>query len=56
MSLVPPLSQVCERMRTGEVGELEMMMSSLGAGLDKRMAEVLVLESKMELTSIELEV
>jgi hypothetical protein len=43
-------------MCTGEVGELEMMKPSLGTWLDKRMAEVLVLATKMELTSIELEV
>ncbi len=42
-------------MRTGEVGELDMMPSP-GAGLDKRMADVLVLATKMELTTIELEV
>jgi hypothetical protein len=43
-------------MRTGEVGLLEMMTPSPGAGLDKRMAEIVVLATKMELTSIELEV
>jgi hypothetical protein len=45
-------------MRIGEVGELEIMLPSPRAwpGLDKRMAEVLVPASKMELTSIGLEV
>ncbi len=59
MNLVPPLSQVCEDHRaqhTGEGVELEMMMPSPGARLDKRMAEVMVLATKMELTSIEFEV
>jgi hypothetical protein len=49
-------AKIITRMRKGEVGTLEMMTPSSGAGLDKRMAEVLVLATKMELTSIELEV
>ncbi len=45
------------RMCTGEVGALEMMTPSPAAGLDsnKKIAEVLVLATKMELMSIELE-
>ena len=50
------LAKIITRIRKGEVGTLEMMTPSPGAGLDKRMAEVLVLATKMELTSIELEV
>ncbi len=41
-------------LRAGEFGAFEMMTPLLGAGLDKRMAEVLVLATEMELTSIEL--
>jgi hypothetical protein len=49
-------AKIITRKRTGEVVALEMMTPSPGAGLDKRMAQVLVLATKMELTSIELEV
>jgi hypothetical protein len=49
-------AKIITRMRTGEVIALEMMTPSPGAGLDKRMEEVLVLAAITELTSIELEV
>ena len=45
-----------ETMRSGKFNGLEMMSPPPSAGLDTMMAEVLVLASKMEFQTIELEV
>jgi hypothetical protein len=60
MRLVPPLTQVCEdhhayAHRRSWCVKNDITPSS-AAGLDKKIEEVLVLATKMELTSIELEV
>jgi len=44
------------RIRSGEFNRLEMMSPAPRAGLDRRMAEVIVMASIMEFESIELEV
>jgi hypothetical protein len=44
------------RIRSGEFDQLEMMSPAPRAGLDRRMAEVMVVASIMKFKSIELEV